>query len=89
MFPDSKSTSLIADSEKLVDMTTFLDSGDIMLKIQSRYMLFDRTGRFIDEVEFKDIKESEDAEQKANMLRKIEQSRIYKMRGVKEPVVDK
>jgi len=57
--PDCQCTSLVADYEKQVDLTTFLDSGEILLKIKFRFMIFDKTGDFIDEIEFKDIKEEQ------------------------------
>jgi hypothetical protein len=36
-------------------MTTFLDSGNILLKCGYRFMLFDSTGEFKDEIDFSDV----------------------------------
>lgn len=38
--PDSVTTNLIGDYENRVDMSTFLEDGDILLKVGYRYMLF-------------------------------------------------
>lgn len=62
--PDSLVSSLVADFEGNVDMTTFLDTGDVFLKVKSRYFIFDNIGEFIDEIEFQDLKEQEEAELK-------------------------
>ena len=70
-----RSTSLVADFDGLVDMTTFLDTGDIFLKIKNRYLIFDNTGEFIDEVEFTDIKESEEEELKHKQAALEEQAK--------------
>ena len=35
-------------------MSTFLESGKIMIKIRRRYMVFTSDGAFIDEIEFND-----------------------------------
>lgn len=36
-------------------MTTFLDDGNILLKCGYRFMLFENTGEFKDQIEFSDI----------------------------------
>ena len=38
-------------------MSTFLDDGDILLKVGYRYMLFHNDGEFVDEIEFSDVSE--------------------------------
>jgi hypothetical protein len=41
-------------------MTTFLDDGNILLKVGYRFMLFENNGEFKDEIDFSDIaKENE------------------------------
>ena len=54
--PDSQEISMISDFGKNTDLATFLDSGEILMKIKNRFMIFDKYGEFIDEVEFKDLK---------------------------------
>ena len=51
--PSSKSETLLCDSLKRVNMTTFLENGQILMKVDNRFMIFDKDGEFIDEVEFK------------------------------------
>jgi len=58
--PDAKSTTLVADSQNVVEMTTFLENGEILLKIKNRFLLFTSTGDFTDEIEFKDLKDEQD-----------------------------
>ena len=50
--PDRTEKTLINDFQNLVDMSTFLENGNILLKIRSRYMIFTQKGHFIDEVSF-------------------------------------
>lgn len=57
--PDSYDVSLIADYEKQCEFSTFLWSGDILLKIRDRYLVFDQTGRFVYQVNFTDIDNNE------------------------------
>ena len=52
--PDSTEKTLINDFQNYVDMSTFLENGNILLKIKERYMVFTQRGKFIDEVEFDD-----------------------------------
>jgi hypothetical protein len=82
--PDSQVTSLCCDMQKKVDLTTFLNSGEILMKINCRYMVFDKFGEFIDEVEFEELKKEQDdlwsklnkkvAEQESNKLAINEES---------------
>lgn len=58
--PDAQQTMMLTDFDKQVDMSTFLDSGDILLKIKNRFMIFDKYGMFIDEAEFKDLRTEQD-----------------------------
>jgi hypothetical protein len=52
-------TTLVADFDQKVEFTTFLATGNILLKTANRYMIFDPTGEFIDEVEFSDIRKEQ------------------------------
>ena len=45
---------MINDPDKQVKMASFIDSERILLQIENRYMLFDKIGCFIDEIEFED-----------------------------------
>jgi hypothetical protein len=38
-------------------MTTFLDDGNILLKVGYRYMIFKNNGEFRDEIDFSDVAE--------------------------------
>ena len=57
--PDSMTVTMMQDKEDAVDLVTYLQDGKdgkdvkILLKIGNRFMLFDDTGKFIDEIEFK------------------------------------
>ena len=55
--PDSTQTTLMADFEKKVDFSSFLDDGKILLKVGHRFLIFNEIGDFIDETEFKDTGE--------------------------------
>ena len=55
--PDSKTNVLISDINGKVDMSTFLHNGNILIKIAHRYLLFDSDGGFIDQIEFKSLRE--------------------------------
>lgn len=57
--PNSLVTTLVADFDQKVEFTTFLATGNILLKTANRYMIFDPTGEFIDEVEFSDIRKEQ------------------------------
>jgi hypothetical protein len=50
--PDSQRQLLINDFQNLVDFSTFLNSGDILVKLASRFLVFNTSGEFIDEVIF-------------------------------------
>ena len=54
--PDNKTSVLINDIDNKVDMSTFLHDGKIMVKIAQRYMLFDKNGEFIDQIDFEDLR---------------------------------
>jgi hypothetical protein len=45
--PDSYGVSLLADYENQCEFSTFLKGGEILLKINQRFMVFDKTGNFI------------------------------------------
>lgn len=55
--PDSYDVSLLADYQKKVEFSTFIKTGEILLKIMDRYMIFDNTGNFIYQVVFDDIEQ--------------------------------
>ena len=52
--PDQVEKPLINDFLNWVDMSTFLESGKIMVKCRRRFMIFTNDGHFIDEVDFND-----------------------------------
>lgn len=54
--PDSAQKTLINDFMHLVDVSTFLGDGRILVKCLRRFMIFSPDGQFIDEVEFEPIK---------------------------------
>ena len=43
----------MTDFEKKVDFSTFLNDGNILLKIGFRFLIFNEFGEFIDETDFK------------------------------------
>ena len=51
--PDSMHITMIQNKFDKVDLVTYLNDGRIFLKIGTRYMLFNDSGDFIDEIEFK------------------------------------
>lgn len=61
--PDSIGISLLADYEKKCEFSTFLDSGEILVKIIDRYLVFDNDGEFIYQVTFGDINSTEQEKQ--------------------------
>lgn len=65
--PDSLASTMVADSEGKVEFTTFMDNDKVLLKIANRFMVFDNIGKFIDEVEFKDLKKAQLKEFKQRM----------------------
>ena len=46
---------LINDFLNKVDMSTYIEGGDILVKVYMRFMAFTQKCEFIDEVEFKDM----------------------------------
>ena len=50
--PDQTEKVIINDFLNWVDMSTFLESGKILIKIRRRFMVFTGDGAFIDEIEF-------------------------------------
>jgi hypothetical protein len=59
LLPDCQHQLLARDFGGKVDLTTFLHTGDILLKIGYRFMVFDQHGAFIDEAEFSDVRMEE------------------------------
>lgn len=55
--PNSNQTSLIADFQDKCEMSTFMDNDNILIKVASRFVIFNKDSHFIDEVEFKDIRD--------------------------------
>ena len=55
--PDNKTNVLVPDINNKCDMSTFLEDGKIMVKIASRFLLFHSNGSFIDQIEFKEMRE--------------------------------
>lgn len=53
--PNSYQISLLADYENKCKFSTFLNSGEILVKIMDRYMMFEPEGKFIYQVTFGDI----------------------------------
>jgi hypothetical protein len=53
--PDSQKQLLINDFQNLVDFSTFLNSGDILVKLASRFLVFSILGEYIDEVTYTGI----------------------------------
>jgi len=51
--PDSMNVTLIHDVEDAVELVTWLNEGNILLKIGNRFLLFNDCGNFIDEIEFR------------------------------------
>jgi hypothetical protein len=69
--PDSLTTKLIGDYENKVDMSTFLNDGDILLKVDYRFMRFGNDGQFKDEIEFSDVAKENTVRSKIkNQIRK-------------------
>jgi hypothetical protein len=50
--PDCTTVQLMGDPQKKVDMCTFNDKGEIILKIDHRFMIYTTDGVFKDEIEF-------------------------------------
>jgi hypothetical protein len=53
--PDSSQKTLINDFMHLVDVSTFLTNGKILVKALRRFMVFGPDGKYIDEVDFEPI----------------------------------
>lgn len=58
MQPDSYNISLMADYESKCEFATFLWTGDILLKMYNRYMVFDVDGTFVTQAEFHQFEDS-------------------------------
>lgn len=59
-------------------MSTFLDSGDILVKCENRFLIFNDKGDFIDETEFKDDPKTLMGDGVANLLIRNRLSEIKK-----------
>jgi hypothetical protein len=46
---------LLCDEQEKVKISTFTEYGDIFLQIESRFMIFNKNGDFIDDLEFNDV----------------------------------
>jgi hypothetical protein len=45
----------MCDEQEKVKISTFTEYGDILIQIESRFMIFDKDGDFIDDLEFDDV----------------------------------
>lgn len=61
--PDSVSVSLLADYQNKCEFSTFLQSGEILIKIMDRYLVFNNDGEFIYQCTFGDINMEEQEDQ--------------------------
>ena len=66
--PDNMNLTLIHDVEDAVQLVTWLDDGNILLKVGNRFLLFNDCGNFIDEIEFH-MKEKQIQKQKVNVVK--------------------
>ena len=60
----------------LVDVSTYLQDGRILVKALRRYMIFSHTGQFVDEVEFEPIKNKQEMAEILETIRQNTQNRI-------------
>ena len=58
--PDQVQKTLINDYGNYVDMSTFLDDGNILIRSRRRFMIFTKEGFFKDEVTFNDDNKDEE-----------------------------
>ena len=61
--PNKVQKSLVNDFQNYVDMSTFLENGNILLKCRRRYMVFPGDGNFVDEVYFNNDRLEEEESQ--------------------------
>ena len=59
---------LINDFMNKVDMSTYIEGGDILVKCNMRFMAFTQKCEFIDEVEFKDNVYDQSNEKQLNQV---------------------
>ena len=59
---------LINDYQDKVDMSTYMESGDILVKVFKRFMAFTANGCFIDEVEFNEMDYAKSDESHINLI---------------------
>lgn len=74
MQPDSYDISLLANYENKCEFASFLWTGDILLKIMSRYMVFDNNGQFVYQVQFRDLENNDPVPPKGSKQLEASQS---------------
>lgn len=74
--PDSAQKTLINDFMHLVDVSTFLSDGKILVKALRRYMIFDEYGQYIDEVDFEPIYNKEEKNEINEIIKENTQQKI-------------
>ena len=55
--PDNKAEFLLMCKYNPVNLSTFLNNGQILLQIEHRFMIYGKDGVFIDQIEFKEMRE--------------------------------
>jgi len=56
--PDSTTHTIMVDNMNQIDMSTFLSTGDILIRCGYRYLIFDRDGFFKSQVLFGDSEDT-------------------------------
>lgn len=60
----------------LVDVSTFLGDGNILVKALRRYMIFNEYGQYIDEVDFEPIQNQEEKNEIMSIIKENTQQRV-------------
>ena len=74
--PDSSQKTLINDFMHLVDVSTFLGDGNVLVKALRRYMIFDEYGSYIDEVDFEPIQNKDEKNEILTIIKENMQARV-------------
>jgi len=74
--PDSSQKTLINDFMHLVDVSTFLQDGKILVKALRRFMIFDDEGQYVDEVDFEPILNKEEKNDILNIIKDNTNKRV-------------
>ncbi len=64
--PESTTKTLMVDHMNMIDISTFLSNGDILLRCGHRYLVFDKDGFFKSQVSFNDNENLKGEEIKEN-----------------------